>query len=75
MTTIVDVLLKASGGSPLLSLPQLAEVLDRSPEGLRITLSGDNDLSRKLRPYKKKLGRRVYFDLLAVARVIDEAGA
>lgn len=73
--TTVDLLLKASGGSPLLSLPQLAEVLHRSPEGLRITLCGDNDLSRRLRPHKRKLGRRVYFDLAAVARVIDEACA
>lgn len=71
----VDLLLKASGGSPLLSLPQLADVLHRSKEGLRITLCGDGELSRKLRPLKKKLGRRVYFDLAAVARVIDDAGA
>lgn len=70
-----ELLLSRSGGSPLLSLVQVAEVLHRSPEGLRITLCGDNDLSRKLRPLKKKLGRRVYFDLIGVARVIDEAGA
>lgn len=75
MTTIEELLLLRSGGSPLLSLLQLAEVLHRSPEGLRITLCTDNDLSRKLRPHRKKLGRRVYFDLAAVARVIDEAGA
>jgi hypothetical protein len=69
----IEMLLQRSGGSPLLSLLHLAEVLHRSPEGLRITLCGDNDLSRMLRPHRRKLGRRVYFDLAAVARVIDDA--
>jgi hypothetical protein len=71
--TTEEVLLNRYGGSPLLSLIQLAEILHRSPEGLRITLSGDNELARKLVPGKVKIGRRVYFRTAEIARFIDEA--
>jgi hypothetical protein len=71
--TTEEVLLDRFGGSPLLSLIQLAEILHRSPEGLRMTLSGDSELARKLLPEKVKIGRRVYFRTAAVARLIDEA--
>lgn len=70
--TTEEVLLDRFGGSPLLSLIQLAEILHRSPEGLRMTLSGDSELARKLLPEKVKIGRRVYFRTAAVARLIDE---
>lgn len=73
--TNVDLLLMVSGGRPLLSLAELAKVLDRSPAGLRFTLAGDNELSRKLRPAKKRLGRRVYFSVIDVAKCLDEAGS
>ena len=65
--------LTGNGGSPLLSLFQVAEILHRSPEGLRITLSGDNDLARSLKPCRVKIGRRVYFRVTGIARFIDEA--
>ncbi|RTB35165.1 DNA-binding protein [Pseudomonas aeruginosa] len=71
--TVEETLLNRYGGSPLLSLEQLAEVLHRSKNGLRISLSGDNELSAKLRPGKVKIGRRIYFKTAAVARVIEEA--
>lgn len=71
--TTQDVLLDRFGGSPLLSLSQVAEILHRSPEGLRITLSGNNDLARKLRPARLKIGRRVYFKVSDIANLIDEA--
>tara|TARA_R110000796_G_scaffold141183_5_gene257437 strand:+ start:27937 stop:28155 length:219 start_codon:yes stop_codon:yes gene_type:complete len=71
--TTAEFLLNKFGGSPLLSLPQVAEILHRSPEGLRITLSGDNELARKLRPNKKKIGRRVYFKVTDIADLIDGA--
>lgn len=74
MMTTVDLLLKVSGGSPLLSLAQLAEVLDRSTAGLRLTLAGDSELSWKLRAARKKLGGRVYFSVLEVAKLLDEKG-
>lgn len=59
--------------SPLLSLEQLAQVLGRSPQGLRITLSGDNELARRLKPAKMRIGRRVLFRVAELARFIDEA--
>ncbi|HBO5136186.1 hypothetical protein D9M71_795350 [compost metagenome] len=71
--TTEELILSTSGGSPLLSLVQVADILHRSPEGLRITLSGDNELARKLRPARVKIGRRVYFRVAAIARFIDEA--
>ena len=71
--TVEETLLNRYGGSPLLSLEQLAEVLHRSKNGLRISLSGDNELSAKLRSCKVEIGRRIYFKTSAVARVIEEA--
>ena len=58
------------GGLPL---EQVAQILDRSPHGLRITLSGENELSRRLRPARRKIGRRVLFSVNEVARFIDES--
>lgn len=71
--TVEETLLNRYGGSPLLSLEQLAEILHRSKDGLRISLSNDNELSQKLRPCRVKIGRRIYFKTAAVARVIEEA--
>ena len=73
MKTTVDILLKYSGGSPFLSRTQLAGVLDRSPEGLKKALDGNGELARQFNPVKKKIGRRVYFPVLDVAKLLDEA--
>jgi len=70
--TTEELILSQTGGSPLLSLAQVAGILHRSPEGLRITLLGDNELARSLKPFKVKIGRRVYFRVAEVARFIDE---
>jgi hypothetical protein len=59
--------------SPLLSLEQVAHILNRSPQGLRITLSGDNEMARRLNPAKRRFGKRVMFSVVELARVIDEA--
>jgi hypothetical protein len=71
--TTEELILSSYGGSPLLSLGQVAEILHRSPEGLRITLSGDNEIARKLKPARIKIGRRVYFRIGSIAQFIDEA--
>jgi len=55
---------------PVLSLSQLAGLLDRSTDGLRLSLLSNSDLSRKLNPARLKIGRRVYFQTLLVAKVI-----
>ena len=52
----------------------LAIYLKRSPDGLRITLGRDNDLSRLLKPTRVKLGRRVYFRTLQVLDVLSLKG-
>ncbi len=60
-------------GSPLLTTAQLAEVLQRSPNGLRFSLQKDqSDFGAQLRAARKKLGRRVYFRTEDVARIIDQ---
>jgi len=58
---------------PLLSLSQLAELLHRSADGLRLSLRGDGELARKFGPARKKIGRRVYFRTVVVAPLLDEA--
>lgn len=60
-------------GSPILSLLQLSKILDRSPDGLRITMSGNSELAKKLRTAKVKIGRRIFFRTSKVAEFIDQA--
>lgn len=56
----------------LLTLPDLAKLLNRSVEGLRVTLNTNNDLAIRLKPAKVKLGRRVMFRATELARFLDE---
>lgn len=71
MTTTEEIILNQFN-SPLLSLEQVAQILNRRPQGLRITLRGDNELARKLNLAKKRIGRRVLFKVAVLARFIDE---
>lgn len=45
----------------LMQLSDLAELLGRSTDGLRVSLYSDTDLSRKLKPTMIRIGRRIYF--------------
>lgn len=56
---------------PLLTLFEVAKILKRSPDGLRTSLNRDNEVSRKLNPAKKKIGKRVYFPASAIAELIN----
>lgn len=56
---------------PLLSLEQLAGLLDRSVDGLRISLSGGGEVADKFNPARKKIGRRIYFVTVRIAAVLD----
>ncbi len=56
---------------PLLSIAQLAKVLDRSPEGLRISLTNESDWSKKINVARLKIGRRVYFRTAEIALILD----
>jgi hypothetical protein len=57
---------------PLLSLAQLAGLLDRSPDGFRLSLVSDTEMAKKFNPARKKIGRRVYFRAVVIAQVLDE---
>ena len=57
---------------PVLSINQLAEVLDRSPDGLRVTLQRDCEASRELISAKSKIGRRVYFNAVRIAEIMTD---
>lgn len=56
---------------PLMSLGQLANLLDRSVDGLRLSLSHDGEMSQKFNSARQKIGRRVYFKSVLVARALD----
>lgn len=71
--TIEETLLQRYG--PLLSISQLATVLDRSPDGLRISLRSSNEWSARLNATRLKIGRRVYFRTSQVAQMFSEEGA
>lgn len=62
-------LLKKFG--PLMPLDALAKTLDRSPQGLRVSLNSDSEISQAINSAKKKIGRRVYFKTEQIAQIID----
>lgn len=55
----------------LLSLADCAALLDRSVDGLRITLAGRSDIAQQLRPAKIKIGRRVMFKASELAKILE----
>ncbi|WP_426148747.1 DNA-binding protein [Polaromonas sp. DSR2-3-2] len=56
---------------PLMSVAMLAKVLDRSVEGLRISLRTDSAWSKPINAAKLKIGRRVYFRTAEIAVVLS----
>ena len=71
--TTEEILLSKFG--PLLSLPQLAELLKRSPDGLRLALRSQSEFAIQWNQARRKIGRRVYFRAPDVARLIDAPAA
>ena len=60
----------------LLSQTQLAELLGRTPGGLRYSLSYPSDnQTRALKACGRRIGRRVYYPATEVAQIIIGAGA
>ena len=58
----------------LLSQAQLAELLGRTTGGLRYSLSYPSDQqTRALKACGRKIGRRVYYPAIEVARIISGA--
>ncbi|CAM3628173.1 Plasmid-related protein [Halomonas casei] len=59
---------------PLMSLGDIANLLGRSPDGVRVALYSDTDVSRKLKPTMLRVGRRVYFRTLQVKDALTLEG-
>lgn len=55
---------------PLMTLPDLASLLGRSTDGMRVSLYTDSEVSRSLRSTMVKIGRRVYFRTIQVNTVL-----
>lgn len=79
-TNSVDVRVSLASGlldryGPLMTLRQIAELLGRSPAGVRVGLYSDNETSALLVPAKIKIGRRLYFRTAVVGAALDAFGA
>jgi hypothetical protein len=58
---------------PLLTLSHLAEVLHRSPNGLRMALARKREpFTVALASTRRQVGRRLYFEARRVAEIIDQ---
>lgn len=64
-----DYLLSQYG--PLMTLNDVAEVLKRSPQGLRVSCYRDYEFSHALNAAKVRYGRRVYFKSDLIAKLLD----
>jgi hypothetical protein len=58
----------------LLSVEALARVMDRSPDGLRLSLAANRSLwAQRINSAKVRIGRRVHFRTELIAALIDES--
>lgn len=57
---------------PLMTLVDLAEVLRRSEDGLRVSLPRRDPLYSALRAARARLGRRTYFRTVTIAVVLSD---
>lgn len=55
----------------LMTVTDLAHLLNRSDDGIRVTLQSKSALGVILRPERLKIGRRVYFRAAAIAKLLD----
>lgn len=69
MTT--EEIILAKYGGPLLSYDQVAELLHRSPGGLRITLCRHGELPEQLRKCRVRIGRRVLFRVSGLVDIVE----
>ena len=66
--TTEETLIKQYG--PLLSINQLAGILDRSADGLRTTLRSFGEWVNKINAARLRSGRRLFFRTVEVADVL-----
>ena len=55
---------------PLLTLAQLAQMLNRSTDGVRMALRDPSPYAQHLNAAKVRIGRRIYFRTPDVARLL-----
>ena len=55
---------------PLMRMPDVAKLLNRSVDAIRMSLYSDNETSRLLKPTVIRIGRRVYFRTTQVNDVL-----
>ena len=55
---------------PLITLAQLAQILDRSADGMRMTLREASPYAMQLNMAKVRIGRRIYFRTPDVAQLL-----
>lgn len=55
---------------PLLTLAQLAQMLNRSADGMRMALRESSPYAKQLNAAKVRIGRRIYFRTPDVAQVL-----
>lgn len=58
---------------PLLNLVHLADILHRSPDGLRIALRGSSTYADRINATRLKIGRRIYFRTSGIAEILTGA--
>ncbi|MBD8526219.1 DNA-binding protein [Pseudomarimonas arenosa] len=56
---------------PLLTLVQLAQMLHRSPDGMRMALREPTTYAERLNAAKVRIGRRIYFRTPEVAEILQ----
>jgi hypothetical protein len=56
---------------PLMPMAGLAALLDRSPEAVRMFLRSNNSLANEINTAKLKVGRRLYFRTVEIARFLS----
>lgn len=64
-----EILVKSYGA--LITLPQLATVLSRSTEGLRLSLRRESAWTLRINAARVKVGRRIYFRTADIANLFD----
>ena len=57
---------------PLLTINSAAKILDRSPDGFRVSLHRSDPMTNKLKAIKIHIGRRVYFPTSEFFKIILE---
>jgi hypothetical protein len=55
---------------PLLTLAQLAGILNRSTDGVRLALRESSPYTDRLNAARVRIGRRIYFRTIEVAQIL-----